>query len=88
MLAARDLGFRMVLAGKAEAGSAEEQPARISLMDGDDKEGASYAPSAHKIKSSLSLIPKQTYLNMLHNKKINKNVWIYHRNKPLYFYDK
>ena len=73
--------INFTLSGEAETGSAEEQPARISLMDGDDMEGAGNAPSTPNLKSSLSLIPKKTYQNMKCNKKILKIVWNYHRNR-------
>jgi hypothetical protein len=49
--------------GKAEAGSAEEQPARNNLSDGDDKQGVNatnaITPSSPFSKSSLSLIPEE-----------------------------
>jgi hypothetical protein len=51
------------LTGQAEAGSAEEQPARNNLSDGDDKQGVNatnaITPSSPFSKSSLSLIPEE-----------------------------
>jgi hypothetical protein len=51
------------LRGQAEAGSAEEQPARNNLSDGDDKQGVkaskAITPSSPFSQSSLSYIPKE-----------------------------
>ena len=46
--------------GEAEAGNAEEQPARNNLTDGDDQEGVIITPSSPNfLKSSLSYIPEK-----------------------------
>jgi transposase InsO family protein len=55
-----DKNYKFAVTGQAEAGSAEEQPARNNLSDGDDTEGVSpITPSPPFSKSSLSCIPKK-----------------------------
>lgn len=55
-----DKKFNFNLSDEAEAGNAEEQPARNNLMDGDEKEGEKNSPSTPKSFSSLSFLPSKT----------------------------
>lgn len=50
---------KFAMTGEAEVGSAEEQPARNNLSDGDNREGVQNVPSLPLSKLSLSHIPKE-----------------------------
>jgi len=58
---------KFAITGEAEAGSAEEQPARNNLSDGDNREGVQNAPSHPLSKLSLSHIPKENLTAIIEN---------------------
>lgn len=50
---------KFALSGQAEAGSAEEQPARNDLSGGDELEGVEITPSSPFLNSSLPYMPEE-----------------------------